>query len=60
MANKLRITQIKSLIGQQEGQIQTVKALGLKRIRDVAELSDTPQIRGMLRKVSHLVAFEEI
>ncbi len=56
---KLTVKQIKSTIGCKDDQIATVKALGLKRIRDVAVHNDTPQIRGMIKKVSHLVEVEE-
>ena len=57
---KLKITLVKSTIGRKADQIATVKALGLKKIRDVVEQNDTPQIRGMLNKVSHLITVEEI
>jgi large subunit ribosomal protein L30 len=56
---KLKITLKKSTIGSKKDQIATVKALGLKKIRDVVEQEDTPQIRGMINKVSHLVEVEE-
>ena len=57
---KLKITLVKSTIGRKADQIATVKALGLKKIRDVVEQNDTPQMRGMLNKVSHLITVEEI
>lgn len=57
---KLRITLVKSVIGRKDDQIATVKALGLHKIRSVVEHEDTPQIRGMVNKVSHLVQCEEI
>lgn len=57
---KLRITLVKSTAGRKANQIATVKALGLKKIRDVVEQQDNPQIRGMIRTVSHLVQYEEI
>lgn len=56
---KLKITLKKSTIGSKKDQIATVKALGLKKIRDIVEQEDTPQIRGMINKVSHLVEVEE-
>ncbi len=56
---KLKIKLVKSTIGRKKDQIATVEALGLKRIRDVVEQNDTPQIRGMINKVSHLVEVEE-
>ncbi len=58
--SKLKVTLVKSVIGRKQDQIATVKALGLKKIRDVVEHNDTPQIRGMVRKVCHLVNVEEI
>lgn len=56
----LKITQVKSLIGQKKDHKQTVKALGLKRIRHTVEQNDTPQIRGMIKKVRHMVVVEEV
>jgi large subunit ribosomal protein L30 len=57
---KLVIKQVRSTIGRNEKQKKTVKALGLKRIRDVVEHEDRPEIRGMIAKVSHLVEVEEV
>ncbi len=56
---KINVKLIKSTIGCKKDQIATVKALGLHKIRDVKEHNDTPQIRGMINKVSHLVEVEE-
>ncbi len=56
----LKITQKKSVIGSLSGHKKTVRALGLKRIRDSRVHEDTPQIRGMIRKVQHLVEVEEV
>ena len=56
----LKVTQTKSVIGSLEGHKRTVKALGLKRIRDSRVHRDSPQIRGMIRKVQHLVRVEEV
>jgi len=55
----LRITLIKSPIGYSERQKRTVRALGLRRLNQTVEQSDSPVIRGMLDKVSHLVRVEE-
>ena len=55
----LRITQVRSLIGTNPGQRRTVRALGLRRIRDSVTQPDRPEIRGMITKVSHLVEVEE-
>jgi large subunit ribosomal protein L30 len=60
MAKKLRITQKRSVIDQIEPQKRTIKALGLGRPGYSVEKADTPQIRGMIRKVVHLVEVEEI
>ena len=60
MSTTLRITQVGSPIGRTEDQRATVRSLGLRRIRHTVLQPDRPEIRGMLRKVSHLVTFEEI
>jgi large subunit ribosomal protein L30 len=57
---KLRITWIKSDIGHPQGQRQTLKALGFRRLHQVIEHEDVASIRGMLVKVSHLVKSEVI
>lgn len=57
---RLRITQVRSMIGQSPVQRRTARALGLRRIRHTVEQPDRPEIRGMLNKVSHLVEVEEI
>jgi len=57
---KLKVTQIRSTIERKEPQKRTIKALGLGRIRKSVVHQDTPQIRGMIRSVSHLVEVEEI
>ncbi|MCZ7556625.1 MAG: 50S ribosomal protein L30 [Bacteroidia bacterium] len=57
---KLKITQTRSVIGRLENQKRTIEALGLGRPNNVVIHTDTPQIRGMIRKVSHLVSVEEV
>jgi large subunit ribosomal protein L30 len=57
---KLRITWVKSSIGYSRRQKGTIRALGLRRLGDVVEQADSPVIRGMVGKVSHLVEVEEI
>lgn len=57
---KLRITLIKSINKAKAKQSATVKALGLHKIGSFVEHEDNPQIRGMVKKVSHLVSTEEI
>lgn len=59
MAN-LKVTLVKSTIGSKKDQIATVAALGLNKIRCEKVHNDTPQIRGMINKVKHLVKVEEI
>lgn len=59
MEKVLRITQIKSAIKRQSVQRQTLEALGIRRIRHTVEQKDTPQLRGMLAKVAHLVIVQE-
>jgi large subunit ribosomal protein L30 len=56
----LRVKQIKSSIGSDKRQKRTLKALGLKKINDSVTHEDNPVIRGMIRKVSHLVEMEEV
>ena len=60
MTKKLKITQIKSLIGSQPKHRLTMKALGFHRMQETLEKSDTPQIRGMVQQVRHLVKVEEV
>jgi large subunit ribosomal protein L30 len=61
MAEKqLKITQTRSVIGRTEQQRATVRSLGLKRIRHTVVQPDRPEIRGMLRKIPHLVDWEEV
>ncbi|ALO16680.1 MAG TPA: 50S ribosomal protein L30 [Salinivirga sp.] len=57
---KIRITQTRSIIGSDKRQKKTVEALGLKRIRHTVEHEDNAVIRGMVKKVEHLVKVEEI
>ncbi|HVS90598.1 MAG TPA: 50S ribosomal protein L30 [Mucilaginibacter sp.] len=57
---KIKITQIKSVIDRNERQKRTIQALGLKSINHSVEAEATPAIIGMVRKVNHLVAVENI
>jgi large subunit ribosomal protein L30 len=60
MADKtVKIQQIKSEIGYNRKQRATLRGLGLRKIRQVRELEDTPAVRGMIDKVSHLVVVLE-
>lgn len=60
MAKKLKITQTRSVIDRPKDQKLTIEALGLGRPNYTKTHNDTPQIRGMLNKVKHLVKFEEV
>ncbi len=57
---KLKITQVRSVIGRLENQKRTIEALGLGRPNHFVLQNDTPQIRGMIRRVAHLVKVEEV
>ena len=57
---KLRVTQTRSVIDRPKDQKATVRALGLHRIRDSVIKEDRPEVRGMIAKVKHLVALEEV
>jgi large subunit ribosomal protein L30 len=56
---KIKITLVRSPIGYSKRQKGTIRALGLKRINHTVEHDDTPVIRGMITKVSHLVVVDE-
>ena len=58
MALKLRVTKVRSGIARPQTQKTILKGLGLTRMHKVVILNDTPAIRGMIRKVSHLVQVE--
>lgn len=58
--SKIRVTKIHSTIGQSERVEKNMTALGLKKINSSNELTLTPQIQGILRKVKHLVKVENI
>ena len=57
---KLRVTYSKSAIGYTVRQKATIKALGFNRLYQTLEHDDTPAVRGMIRKVSHLLTVEEV
>ncbi len=56
---RVRVTQIASAAGRKPGQRETLIGLGLNKIRRTRELQDTPSVRGMIRKVAHLIRVEE-
>ncbi len=57
---KLHITYVRSAIGYSLRQKGTIRALGLKRLGDVVEHSDTPVVRGMIDSVRHLIQVDEV
>jgi large subunit ribosomal protein L30 len=60
MAGKIKVTLKKSMIGKPEKQRRVLRGLGLKKLNKTVQLEDTPAIRGMVQKVSHMVEAEEI
>lgn len=57
---KIKVVQTRSAIGRAQDQHQTLRGLGLTKIRKESILEDTPAVRGMIRKVAHLVQWQEI
>jgi len=60
MAKKLKIRQVHSAIGRKAIQGRTIRALGFRRLYETITHDDTPQIRGMIAQVAHLVRVEEV
>jgi large subunit ribosomal protein L30 len=58
-AKKLKITLVRSTIGFNRTQAETVTGMGLRRLNHTVELADTPATRGMIHKVRHLVTVQE-
>lgn len=57
---KLKITLVRSLIGRPEKQRAVVRALGLRKLNSSVVREDTPAVKGMIEKVSHLLKVEEL
>lgn len=57
---KLEVTQIRSGIGREQNQRNTLRSLGLKRIGDVKVVEDRPEIRGMVNTIPHLISVKEV
>jgi large subunit ribosomal protein L30 len=57
---RLKVTQVRSVIGSKQNQRDTLRSLGLKRINDAVVKEDRPEIRGMIQTVTHLVRVEEV
>lgn len=60
MSKVLRITLKKSMIGRPEKHRRVIQSLGLRKLNKTVVLKDTPTVQGMIRKVSHMLAVEEI
>lgn len=60
MDKKIKITLVRSLIGSNKRQIKTAESLGLKKLNASVIHNDTPDIRGKVKKLEHLLAVEEI
>ena len=57
--SRVRVTQVRSAIGFDRSQRATLRGLGIRRLHQTVEVEDTPAVRGMIRKVIHLVEVEE-
>jgi|UniRef100_A0A8J4M682 large subunit ribosomal protein L30 len=60
MPKMLRVTQIASAAGRKPGQRETLIGLGLNKLRRCRDVEDTPSVRGMIRKVAHLVKVDDV
>ena len=58
-ANKIKVTQTKSSNGRLDSHKATARGLGLRRIRHTVEVEDTPEIRGMINRISYMVSVED-
>jgi large subunit ribosomal protein L30 len=56
---KIKVKLVKSPVGCKQGHRDTVRGLGLKKINSVSELTDTPEVRGMINRVNYLVRIED-
>ncbi len=59
LPSKILVKLVRSASKADENQAANLKGLGLRKINDVSELEDTPAVRGMIQKVSHLIAVEK-
>jgi len=60
MPRRLKIQQVRSAIGRKSDQARTIRALGIRKLNHTVVHDDTPQIRGMIGKVKHLLKVEEV
>lgn len=59
MSGEVKITLVRSSIGKPANQRAVLKGLGLRKMHKTVTLKDTPEIRGMIRKINHMVTIEE-
>ena len=59
MSETIKVKLVRSMIGRPEKQRKVLRGMGLTRVNKTVELKDTPEIRGMIKKVTHLVSTEE-
>ncbi len=57
---RIRVTWLKSTIGRPERQVRTIRALGLRKLNQTVEIEDSPQARGMVESVKHLVDWSPV
>lgn len=60
MSNSVKVTLVKSVIGTKQSHRDTVKGLGLRRVNSSKVLVDTPEVRGMINKISYLLKVEAV
>jgi len=60
VSKKLKVTQLRSVIGQEHSMRETIKGLSLRGPRSVVTVANTPSFRGAIKKVLHLVSVEEV
>ena len=58
--SKLRVTQVRSIIDRPERQKRTMKAIGLRKMNQTIEVANTPEMKGMIASVAHLLKVEEV
>jgi large subunit ribosomal protein L30 len=58
MAKTIKVTQVRSVHGRLQSHKDTVRGLGLRRIRHTVEVQDTPEVRGMINKIAYMVKVE--
>jgi len=60
MSSKIRVKQVRSAIGRTQDQRDTLRGLGIRRLHQSVELENTPSVRGMVKKIIHLLEVTEV